>query len=219
MKLTYKSGKFYTEDGVEVVNPGDIPTDQYDVIRDGDQITLPEGYDIQIINEISPSGKNEWRSVNVSRWHHADIYNEDKRLMAKVTLPSPQKEQPECSMLSNCRYKEKEQETTPTDKPDFGDWIKSQSGMECMQWPISDPKYLENRLFWAFDAGRDRIWNQYLKQKEELASLRQQLQEKDKEIKILSETMDHFNAELNKAKEERDFWHNQYYDHYRKNRI
>lgn len=60
---------------------------------------------------------------------------------------------------------QKEQETTLTPKPDFPDWIKSHGGQDCLQWPIPDIKYLENRLFWAFDAGRDFVWQQYLKQK------------------------------------------------------
>lgn len=61
------------------------------------------------------------------------------------------------------------------EKPDFGEWLKSVHGIECMLWPVTDPKYLENRLFWAFDAGRDRIWDQYMKQKQQNQELQQEI--------------------------------------------
>lgn len=67
--------------------------------------------------------------------------------------------------------------SSSTDKPDFNEWIKSEHGIECMQWPISDPKYLQNRLFWAFDAGRDLIWSQYMKQKEQIELLQDEIKQ------------------------------------------
>lgn len=62
-----------------------------------------------------------------------------------------------------------------TEKPDFKEWLKTKDGQDCLIWPISEVKYLENRLFWAFDAGRDRIWDQYLKVKNEKSDLESQL--------------------------------------------
>lgn len=78
--------------------------------------------------------------------------------------------------------------------PDFNEWIKLEDGTKCMQWPISEPKYLQNRLFWAFDAGRNCVWDQYIEQKEKskrlqltieyyekrLQRVKAELQEKDR---------------------------------------
>lgn len=56
--------------------------------------------------------------------------------------------------------------------PDFPQWVKTEEGKTCLEWPISEPKYLYNRLFWAFDAGRNCVWKQYVTQKEQLAKER-----------------------------------------------
>lgn len=55
--------------------------------------------------------------------------------------------------------------------PDFPEWIKGKQGDECMQWPISEKTYLFNRLFWAFDAGRNCVWDQYIAQKKLIEEL------------------------------------------------
>jgi hypothetical protein len=54
--------------------------------------------------------------------------------------------------------------------PDFPQWIKTKEGIDCMNWPISEPIYLNNRLFWAFDAGRNCVWDLYTEQKVGLAA-------------------------------------------------
>jgi hypothetical protein len=35
----------------------------------------------------------------------------------------------------------------------FESWLHSPDGQECMRMPLSGPKYLEHRLWWAFQAG------------------------------------------------------------------
>lgn len=74
------------------------------------------------------------------------------------------------------------------DKPDFPEWIKSKSGVDCMQWPVTDPKYLHNRLFWAFDAGRDCVWYQYLNEKKQKEAALKRIEELEKLIKLERES-------------------------------
>jgi hypothetical protein len=57
-------------------------------------------------------------------------------------------------------------------RPDFPQWIETKDGKDCLAWPISEIKYLHNRLFWAFDAGRNCVWDQYMSQKEEITRLK-----------------------------------------------
>ena len=74
--------------------------------------------------------------------------------------------------------KDSREDTQPTEvkkHPDFPEWIKSKDGEDCMQWPITEPKYLQNRLFWAFDAGRNCVWQQYMEHKSENAKLKEAL--------------------------------------------
>lgn len=52
--------------------------------------------------------------------------------------------------------------------PDFPEWVESEEGKKCMIWPKPEVKYLYNSLFWAFDAGRNCVWKQYITQKDEL---------------------------------------------------
>lgn len=113
---------------------------------------------------------------------------------------------------------------TQEEKPDFGDWINSQSGIECMQWPISDQKYLKNRLFWAFDAGRDRVWDQLSRQKEQTASaqriatdyylelkeLRELLSSKEQECRDLEEGAKQWKATAEWYQKENELLHKQY---------
>lgn len=35
----------------------------------------------------------------------------------------------------------------------FEEWIKSTDGIESMKFPVTDPVYLRNRLWYAFNAG------------------------------------------------------------------
>lgn len=35
----------------------------------------------------------------------------------------------------------------------FEEFLRSQDGLNCMALPITDPKYLQNRLWWAYQAG------------------------------------------------------------------
>lgn len=64
----------------------------------------------------------------------------------------------------------------PKKRPDFPEWLQTQDGKSCMEWPISEPKYLQNRLFWAFDAGRNCVWDQYVEQKNLIKELANRLQ-------------------------------------------
>lgn len=68
-----------------------------------------------------------------------------------------------------------------SDKPDFNEWIETKSGKDCNNFEnLKEQKYLTNRLSLAFDAGRDCIWSQYLKQKrtnEQLTETNRQLVE------------------------------------------
>lgn len=43
--------------------------------------------------------------------------------------------------------------------PNFNEWLQSTEGKKCLQWPISDITYLENRLYWAFIAGQNYTLN------------------------------------------------------------
>lgn len=69
-----------------------------------------------------------------------------------------------------------EQPAQPVDKPkhpDFPEWIKSKEGQECSRFDtLTHERFLTNRLFWAFDAGRNRIWDQYVSIKSELEKLK-----------------------------------------------
>lgn len=56
--------------------------------------------------------------------------------------------------------------------PDFNEWIKTKSGEECSDFNnLSEQKFLTNRLFWAFDAGRNCVWDQLQKAKETISGL------------------------------------------------
>lgn len=47
--------------------------------------------------------------------------------------------------------------------PDFNEWLKTKDGLSCNDISnLAEQKYLTNRLFWAFDAGRNCVWSQYL---------------------------------------------------------
>lgn len=35
----------------------------------------------------------------------------------------------------------------------FREWLKTEEGQRCMSWPVSSETYLQNRLWWAFNAG------------------------------------------------------------------
>lgn len=73
-------------------------------------------------------------------------------------------------------FKHFESMTVDTSKPDFPEWIKSKDGIECANLSnLKEQKYLENRLFWAFDAGRNRIWDQYLNEKKKFESKEKEL--------------------------------------------
>lgn len=56
--------------------------------------------------------------------------------------------------------------------PDFSEWLKSADGLSSNDIStLTEQKYLTNRLFWAFDAGRNCVWDQYLEQKKALREL------------------------------------------------
>lgn len=66
-----------------------------------------------------------------------------------------------------------EQEKKKPMHPDFPQWLETEDGQKCLNWPISEVKYLHNRLFWAFDAGRNCVWDLYMKNKNENDQLRE----------------------------------------------
>lgn len=35
----------------------------------------------------------------------------------------------------------------------FDEWLQTDDGKRCMQWPVTSEEYLRNRLWWAFNAG------------------------------------------------------------------
>ena len=35
----------------------------------------------------------------------------------------------------------------------FREWLKTEEGQRCLDWPVTNQAYLENRLWWAFNAG------------------------------------------------------------------
>lgn len=35
----------------------------------------------------------------------------------------------------------------------FDQWLLSEEGKRCETWPVTDIKFLRNRLWWAFQAG------------------------------------------------------------------
>ena len=39
----------------------------------------------------------------------------------------------------------------------FEEWLETDSGKRCAEWPISAPQYLRNRLWWAYQAGREAV--------------------------------------------------------------
>lgn len=43
---------------------------------------------------------------------------------------------------------------TATSIMTFDAWLKTKHGRDCMRWPVTDRSYLKNRLWWAFDAGK-----------------------------------------------------------------
>lgn len=64
------------------------------------------------------------------------------------------------------------------EKPDFNEWIKTEEGLKCCDMAtLTSEEYLKNRLFWAFDAGRDCIWHQYLAFKRENESMKARIKE------------------------------------------
>lgn len=57
-------------------------------------------------------------------------------------------------------------------RPDFYEWLLTEEGKSCNDITnLAEQKYLTNRLFWAFDAGRNCVWDQYQAQKIEIEEL------------------------------------------------
>lgn len=58
---------------------------------------------------------------------------------------------------------------TIKEHPDFNEWLKTEDGLSSNDInTLAEQKYLTNRLFWAFDAGRNCVWDQYLELKKEI---------------------------------------------------
>ena len=37
----------------------------------------------------------------------------------------------------------------------FEDWLKTERGISALTWPVTEPIYLRNRLWWAFTTGSE----------------------------------------------------------------
>lgn len=60
--------------------------------------------------------------------------------------------------------------------PDFNEWLKTPDGLSSNDInTLAEQKYLTNRLFWAFDAGRNCVWDQYLEQKKIIVLMEQKI--------------------------------------------
>lgn len=64
-------------------------------------------------------------------------------------------------------------EETKVKHPDFNEWILTEEGKKCNDFSsLTGRAYLQNRLFWAFDAGRNCIWDQFQETKKENQELK-----------------------------------------------
>lgn len=61
----------------------------------------------------------------------------------------------ECADIPSAPFPQNPQVSAVPDKcgNPFREWLNDE-GDHCMEWPIEDISYLENRLGWAFEAGR-----------------------------------------------------------------
>ncbi len=88
-------------------------------------------------------------------------------------------------------------------RPDFNDWIKSEEGENCNDWSSLDgPVYLQNRLFWAFDAGRNCVWDQYIKSQSELTQARDYIISSNVKTEELEDDLIQYLEEIEKLREE-----------------
>lgn len=70
--------------------------------------------------------------------------------------------------------------------PDFNEWINTRDGKGCNNMDtLTGQPFLQNRLFWAFDAGRNCIWDQLVEAKAENVKLTEILKELDRKIEPL----------------------------------
>jgi len=37
----------------------------------------------------------------------------------------------------------------------FEEWLQTEVGQHCASWPVDGPEFLRNRLWWAFNTGRN----------------------------------------------------------------
>ena len=42
-------------------------------------------------------------------------------------------------------------------KDAFKEWLMTDEGRGANQWPVTSPEYLQNRLWWAFQAGKESV--------------------------------------------------------------
>lgn len=63
--------------------------------------------------------------------------------------------------------------------PDFPQWLETRTGRVCNDINnLSEQRFLTNRLSWAFDAGRNCVWDQFIEMKAE----RNALQDENKRL-------------------------------------
>lgn len=64
--------------------------------------------------------------------------------------------------------------------PDFPQWLETRTGRVCNDINnLSEQRFLTNRLSWAFDAGRNCVWDQFIEMKAE----RNALQDENKRLR------------------------------------
>lgn len=74
--------------------------------------------------------------------------------------------------------------------PDFNEWINTKDGKGCNNMDtLTGQPFLKNRLFWAFDAGRNCVWDQYIKQKSELSAANEEITKLHNAIATMTKTI------------------------------
>jgi hypothetical protein len=79
---------------------------------------------------------------------------------------------------------------TETKHPDFNEWILTKTGKECnnINNLVGEQPFLQNRLFWAFDAGRNCIWDQLQESKSRVSDLEKRNIELSDELTVARES-------------------------------
>lgn len=65
----------------------------------------------------------------------------------------------------------------------FEDWVRSECGSKCLNYPLTDQEYLRNRLYWAFNAGLEAAPEDVLRMREYYANIHIQQSKEIRELK------------------------------------